>query len=395
MSGDALLLQEFRPRPALVTPDCTPPRPRFPVIDAHNHLGELFNGGWVDRPLAALLGAMDKAGVEAVVDLDGGWGEDTLSRHLDHFKAGAPERFYHFGGVDWSQWPMRGDRFGAWAADRLREQVQRGAQGLKIWKELGLHVRDHHDRRVTVDDPRLDPIWQTAAELNVPVLVHVADPVAFFDPLDRFNEHWEELHVHPDWHVPAPPGPSFEHIVESFARLVLRHPRTTFIGAHVGCYAENLTWVGRLLDRAPNLYVDIAARISELGRQPYTARRFFLKYADRILFGADLGVDPAVYRIYYRFLETDDEYFDYDTGDVPGQGRWCIYGLFLPDNVLEKVYRLNALRLLAGKRPAEAESAPLGAPRPSETLDLGGLCRACARPKPPIGAVFEPENTSH
>jgi predicted TIM-barrel fold metal-dependent hydrolase len=346
MSADGLLLRDYQPRPALVSQDHTPTGPRFPVLDAHNHLGPEFGDGWADRPLAELLEAMDEAGVEAVVDLDGGWGEEILQRHLDHFKAGAPDRFFHFGGVDWGQWPAKGNRFGEWAAGRLGEQVRRGAQGLKIWKGLGLQVHDPQGQLVAVDDPRLDPIWETAAELHIPVLVHVADPVPFFAPLDRSNERWEELHAHPDWHFPSPPYPAFQAIVEAFARLVLRQPRTTFIGAHVGCYAENLAWVGQLLDRAPNLYVDIAARINELGRQPYTARRFFLKYADRILFGTDVGVDPAWYRIYYRFLETDDEYFDYGADGIPGQGRWCIYGLFLPDDVLEKVYRLNALGVL-------------------------------------------------
>jgi predicted TIM-barrel fold metal-dependent hydrolase len=346
MSIDGLLLHDFRPRPALVIQDHTPVRPRFPVVDAHNHLGPVWGGGWTDRPLAQLLDAMDESGVEAVADMDGGWGEEILYQHLDCFKAGAPDRFFHFGGVDWSRWPELGDGFADWTAARLREQVRRGAQGLKIWKGFGLQVRDHHGQLVAVDDPRLDPLWQTAAELNVPVLVHVADPVAFFDPLDQVNERWEELHAHPDWHFPSPPYPAFQTIMEALARLVLRHLRTTFIGAHVACYAENLAWVSQLLDRAPNLYVDIAARIGELGRQPYTARRFFLQYADRILFGTDVGVDPTWYRIYYRFLETDDEYFNYDVADIPGQGRWRIYGLHLPADVLEKVYRLNALKLL-------------------------------------------------
>jgi len=346
MSAADLSLYEYRPRSALVTQDHTPQRPRFSAVDAHNHLGPVWGGGWADRPLVELLAAMDESGVQAVVDLDGGWGEEILCQHLDHFKAGAPDRFFHFGGVEWGRWPELGDRFAEWVATRLREQVRRGAQGLKVWKGFGLQVRDHHGHLVAVDDPRLDPLWQTAAELQVPVLIHVADPVAFFDPLDQYNERWEELHAHPDWHFPHPPYPAFQTILEALAMLVLRHPRTTFIGAHVGCYAENLAWVSRLLDQAPNLYVDIAARIGELGRQPYAARRFFLQYADRILFGTDMGVDPSYYRICYRFLETGDEYFNYDVTDIPGQGRWHIYGLYLPADVLEKVYRLNALNLL-------------------------------------------------
>jgi predicted TIM-barrel fold metal-dependent hydrolase len=283
------------------------------------------------------------------VDLDGGWGEEILQRHLDHFKAAAPERFCIFGGVNWAAWPEHGDRFGEWAADRLRTQVGWGAQGLKIWKPFGLHVRDQHDVLVRVDDPRLDLLWATAGELNLPVMIHVADPVAFFDPLDEVNERWEELQAHPDWHFPSPPFPAFMTIMHQLANLVTRHPRTIFIGAHVGCYSENLSWVSLLLNQCPNFYVDIGARISELGRQPYSARRFFLRYADRILFGTDLGPDLAGYRLYYRFLETDDEYFNYnaDPQGIPGQGRWYIYGLYLPDEVLEKVYYRNAQRVLS------------------------------------------------
>ncbi len=335
-------LSMFRPIPRLVVKQTTITTPKFPVIDAHNHLAEPFGGGWDQRPIRELLDTLDAAGVRAYVDLDGGWGEDILHRHLDTIKAHAPERFFMFGGVDWSQWAAHGDRFGEWAADRFRQQVARGADGLKIWKPFGLHVRDHHGALVSIDDPRLDPLWATAGELNRPVLAHVADPVAFFDPLDASNERFEELNAHPDWQFPSPPFPPFLSIMEAFKRMVTRHRGTTFIGAHVGCYSENLGWVGQMLDECPNYYVDISARISELGRQPYTSRRFFLKYADRILFGIDAGADIDTYRVYYRFLETDDEYFSYGVG----QGRWQIYGLSLPDEVLHNVYYQNAARVL-------------------------------------------------
>ena len=340
-----LLLYDYRPQPRLAVPETQVTKPHVPVIDAHNHLS-LLDINWMERPLSELLDWLDEADVRVFVDLDGGWGEELLNRHLDKFKSAAPERFIHYGGVDWGQWPRHGNRFGEWAAARLRDQVSRGAQGLKIWKNLGLRLRDHEDKLVSVDDPRLDPIWATAGELGIPVTIHIADPVAFFDPLDATNERWEELHAHPDWHFPSPPYPSFQSIVEGLARVVLRHPETLFIGAHVGCYAENLAWVGDLLDRAPNFNVDIAARIAELGRQPYTARRFFLKYSDRILFGTDLPPDPAMYRIHYRFLETDDEYFAYALEWPPPQGRWMIYGLYLPEDVLHKVYYQNAQRIL-------------------------------------------------
>ena len=180
-----LPLENFRPTSKLVVKETRVDKPRFPVIDAHNHLAEPFGGGWDKRPVPELIDRLDEADVRVYVDLDGGWGEDVLNQHLDYFKAAAPERFRIFGGVDWDAWAAHGDRFGEWAAERLREQVQRGAQGLKIWKPFGLHVRDHHDQLVAVDDARLDPLWATAGELKLPVLVHVADPVAFFDRAGR------------------------------------------------------------------------------------------------------------------------------------------------------------------------------------------------------------------
>ncbi len=341
-----MLLADYRPRSALVTKSTPVLTPRFPVVDAHNHLAEPFGGGWDKRPASQLLDALDAAQVRVYVDLDGGWGEDVLHRHLDTFKAAAPERFRMFAGVNWAAWPEQGHNFGQWAAARLRAQAARGAQGLKVWKGFGLQVRDHLGALVPVDDPRLDPLWATAGELHLPVVIHVADPVAFFDPLDVHNERWEELQAHPDWHFPSPPYPSFLGVVAGLADLVARHPATTFVGAHVGCYSENLAWVGQLLDRCPNFYVDIAARISELGRQPYSARRFCLTYADRILFGSDMGPGLEAYRRYYRFLETDDEYFNYSGSEIPDQGRWHIQGLYLPDEVLKKIYSGNAGRIL-------------------------------------------------
>jgi predicted TIM-barrel fold metal-dependent hydrolase len=344
-------LENYRPQSKLVTKSTPVGKPRFPAFDAHNHLGEDFGGGWDQRPLPELLYLLDQAGILRYVDLDGGWGEHLLNAHLEHFKAPAPERFLVFGGVDWSQWQEKGNQFPEWAARRLRVQKERGAQGLKIWKGLGLHVRDHQDKLVEVDDPRLDPVWETAGELGLPVVIHVADPVAFFDPIDETNERWEELGNHPDWAFTSPPFPPFLHILNCLANLVGRHPQTTFIGAHVGCYAEDLGWVGALLERCPNFFVDISARIGELGRQPYSARRFFLKYADRILFGSDMGPYPEAYRVIYRFLETDDEYFNYNAAPIPMQGRWHVHGLYLPEDVLEKVYYRNAERVLERQRP--------------------------------------------
>jgi len=343
-----MFLKDYKPIPKLITKETAIQSPRFPVLDAHTHLGEEFGGGWSNRPVKELLDVLDEAHVDILFDMDGGWGEDILQARLDKYKNPYPDRFVFFGGVDWSKWDEYGNRFGAWAAERLRMQIAWGAQGLKVWKNLGLRVRDQNGQLVRVDDARLDPIWETAGMLEIPVLIHVADPVAFFDPIDEYNERWEELRAHPDWQFTSPPYPSFMTIMEQFANLIERHPETNFIGAHVGCYAENLQWVGSLMNKCPNLYVDIAARLGELGRQPYTARKFFIDHADHILFGTDFPANVARYQLHYRFLETDDENFNYDLENPPTQGRWRIHGLFLPDDTLKKVYAENARYLIKG-----------------------------------------------
>jgi len=340
-----MLLNRYCPRSKLVTKLTLVNQPRFPVIDAHNHLAAPFGGGWDKKPLSLLIDRFDEAGIIHYVDLDGGWGEEILQAHLDNFKAKAPQRFQIFGGVDWNKWPELGDAFPEYAASRLELQKSWGAEGVKIWKSFGLQVRDQFGNLVKVNDPRLAPVWDTIGRLGLPVLIHVADPVAFFDPIDETNERWEELNHHPDWAFTSPPFPTFMEIMNAFYDLVKQHPQITFIGAHVGCYAENLAWVGKMLEDCPNYYIDIAGRLGELGRQPYTARRFFIQFQDRILFGSDFGPDLETYRIYYRFLETDDEYFNYNAGDVPLQGRWYAYGIFLPDEALEKIYCANAERI--------------------------------------------------
>jgi len=198
-------LREYKPVSQLRVKTTPVNQPRIPVVDAHNHLGEGVGVGPGKRSVEETLLIMDEVGVEVFVDLDGGWGEEILQRNLDQFKNRYPDRFIHFGGVDWSQWGDKGMGFGEWAAQRLRKQVKWGAQGLKIWKEFGLKVRDFEGELTQVDDPRLEPIWNTAAELGIPVMIHAADPVAFFDPIDEYNERWEELQENPDWHFPSHP----------------------------------------------------------------------------------------------------------------------------------------------------------------------------------------------
>jgi predicted TIM-barrel fold metal-dependent hydrolase len=353
--GDDLRLGEFLPRQQLRVPEHRIARPRFPVIDAHNHLGLPFGGDWAARTASELERAMDASGVSAIVDLDGGWG-DALRLEIGRWQAGLPGRVAVFAGLDYAAW-ARDDRFGEMEATRLRDGVAAGARGLKVWKHLGLRARDPRGRLVPVDDRRLDPLWAAAGELGVPVVIHVADPIAFFERLDAANERWEELRANPDWHFwptrprnePDAPGfPPFDEVIDGLEAVVVRHPGTTFIGAHVGCAAEDLARVGTILDRAPNFHVDLAARIAELGRQPYTARSFILRWSDRVLFGTDAPPDAAAWAVHYRFLETADESFPYDAdeGAPPSQGRWRIHGLDLPDAVLRAVYHDNAARLI-------------------------------------------------
>jgi predicted TIM-barrel fold metal-dependent hydrolase len=349
-----LRLSDYRPYARLRSRAHPVDRPRYGVVDAHTHLGPAFSRGWHSRPLRELLATLDEVGVETIVDLEVEQGEGFEQR-MAFYGAVHPERFVHFAGLAfdaWEEW----DDFGELEARRLEEAVRMGARGLKAWKPLGLRARDPEGRIVAVDDERLDALWAMGARLDVPIVVHVADPVAFFDPLDERNERWEELALHPDWHFWPPRGSDpddpragftpFDDILAAFDRVVGRHPETTFIGAHVGCAAEDLSLVRSMLQRHPNYHIDTAARMAELGRQPYTARQLFLDFPDRILFGTDEGFDPAMYRIHYRFLETQDESFDYSTEEIPPQGRWQIHGLGLPDEVLQQVYAGNARRLI-------------------------------------------------
>ncbi len=347
-----LRLVDYRPVRQLRLPEHRVERPRFPVVDAHNHLGSAFSDGWDRRPVSGLLAALDEAGVETVIDHDVEQ-RVGLAERIARYGRQHPSRFVHFTGLAYDAWAERPD-FGEMEAEHFEVAAGMGARGIKVWKPLGLRARDPQGHEVAVDDERLDPLWAMAARLDLPIVVHVADPIAFFEPLDEHNERWEELAEHPDWHFWPPRSEAgddvgfaaFDDILAALDRVIGRHPETTFIGAHVGCAAEDLALVSSMLDRHPNYHVDMSARMAELGRQPYSARAFFLRYADRILFGTDLGYDPEMYRVHYRFLETMDESFDYSTDETPPQGRWQIHGLGLPDDVLRMVYADNARRLI-------------------------------------------------
>jgi predicted TIM-barrel fold metal-dependent hydrolase len=331
-----LKLLDWKPKSQLVVRETQVLKPKFPVIDIHNHLGDLQN-------TKKYLEEMDKAGVWKCVSLDGRSAGDFYKEHLRVSQEVSKDRFLVYFALDFSK--IDEPDFGIREAKKLEESVKMGIKGLKIFKALGLTIKDKSGKLVAVDDPRIDPIWAKCAELGIPVEIHVSDPNAFFTPIDQFNERYDELAAHPGWSFYGPQFPAKDSILAQRNRVIARHPNTIFIGAHVGNMPENLQRVGEWLDQYPNFYVDIDARINELGRQPYTARKFLIKYQDRVLFGTDTPPNAEAYRIYYRFLETDDEYFD-PAGGHHLQGRWMIYGIHLPDEVLEKIYNKNALRLL-------------------------------------------------
>jgi predicted TIM-barrel fold metal-dependent hydrolase len=354
--GD-LRLADWRPEPKLVVPAHRVERARFPAVDAHNHLGRWLSASmgddaeaWTVHDVDALLELMDACNIRAIVNLDGRWGAE-LRANLDRYDGAHPGRFATFCHVDWSSAAASRD-VGDVAAGSLRESVREGARGIKIWKDLGLHVRDDRAELILPDDRRLTPLWDAAADLDVPVFIHTADPVAFFDPVDERNERYEQLLAYPEWSFADPSFPRFERLIESLEKLVGANPSTTFVGVHAGGYAENLSWVGRMLETHANFHVDIAARVAELGRQPRATRDLIVSHPDRVLFGIDeFPPERENYEIYFRFLETRDEHFPHSTEDVPLMGRWAINGLDLPDDVLRAVYAENVFRLVPGLGP--------------------------------------------
>lgn len=346
-----LPLREFHPRPALRRPEHLVARAPVPAIDAHNHLGRwLTSGGWAAERIQDTFAAMEQANVTAVVNLDGRWG-DELEHNLDRYDRAYPDRFATFCHLDWTEAAV-GPGFGDRLAASLERSASAGARGVKVWKDLGLHVRDHRGELLMPDDPRLAAVWEAAADLDLPILIHTADPIAFFDPVDETNERLEELIGNPDWWFgDRERFPSFDELMGSLAGLVGAHPEASFIGAHAGCCAEDLGWLGQMLDTYPNFSVDIAARIAELGRQPRLARALIVRHPDRFLFGTDaFPPDASIYATHFRFLETADEHFPSEPDGSTGQGRWAIDGLHLPRDVLRAVYRDNALRLIPGLR---------------------------------------------
>lgn len=359
-----LALADYQPKSMLHAAETQVERAAFPVIDIHTHItvsAKSKNGvalaaarQYLGQP-DELLQVMDRRNIRAMVNLTGGYG-DGLQEVIAKYDKAHSGRFYSLTEPCYERF-LESD-YPKIQADLIERAHRDGSRGLKILKTLGLYLRENitSGKLVRIDDPRFDPMWDACGQLQMPVAIHVSDPVAFFTPTDRFNERYEELNNHPDWSFYDHDFPSNAELLEARNRVIARHPNTRFIVLHVGNFAEDLDNVSENLDRFPNMTVDIAARIGELGRQPRRSRRFFDRYQDRILFGTDATphgdefpqqvFNDKLYEIYYRFLETEDEYFDYAPAKVPPQGRWQIYGIGLPHSILEKVYNQNAAREL-------------------------------------------------
>ena len=337
-----VLLKDFEPRPMLHVAAHDVPRARFPVIDVHNHVNDATTNHGDQVPPADVVRVMDQANVNQVVILTGMWG-DKLQSVIDKMVKQYPDRFLVFTQFDWSK--VNDPNFSQEMVEQLDDAVRRGARGLKVLKDLGLGVKDKSGKLLPVDDPRLDPVWEECGKLGIPVAIHTSDPEAFFLPTDEYNERYEELMHNPTWSFFGPQFPSKLTLLEQRNHVIAKHPRTTFIALHVANWPENLDAVSAWLDQYPNMYVELGAREAELGRQPRRARKLFLNYQERILFGTDSDPDEKMYANYFRWLETADEYFDY--WGYPEQGRWHIYGMELPDGVLEKVYNKNAQKIFS------------------------------------------------
>lgn len=332
-----MTFEEYDPESTLVVPGEVIKKAKFPFIDVHSHQWRMASSD-----LKAIATEMDSLNMKVLVNLSGRSGE-ALKAMVDAAKEQAPGRFIvfaniDFDGIDEPGWTER-------TVKQLEQDYENGARGLKIYKNLGLTVLDSEGNRVHTDDPRIDPIWAKAGELGIPVLIHTGEPAVFWEPIDEKNERWLEMKNFPSRHRgDSTRYPSWEVVMNEQWNVFRKHPETTFINAHLGWMGNDLARLGQHLDEFPNVYTEIAAVIAELGRQPRFAREFFIKYQDRIMFGKDT-YRPEEYYLYFRVLESDDEYFDYFR---KRHAFWKMYGLNLPDEVLEKVYYKNALKVIPG-----------------------------------------------
>ncbi len=333
--------EDYDPPSTLVVPEHKITRAKFPFIDVHNHQFSMQPGD-----LRRLVSDMDKLNMGVMVNLSGRGrgGSEMLANSLKSVKENYPKRFIiftnvDFGGIDDPQWAAR-------TAKQLEEDVKLGANGLKIYKNLGMSALDNKGNRIHVDDPRIDPVWAKCGELGIPVLIHAADPRQFWQPIDNNNERWLELKTHPGRRHDNDPV-KWETIIEEQHNVFRKHPRTKFINAHLGWYGSDLEKLGKLLDEIPNMYTEIGAVIAELGRQPRAAKAFLTKYQDRVMFGKDSWV-PDEYATYFRVLESADEYFPYHKRY---HAFWRMYGMELPDDVLKKIYYKTALKVIPNIDP--------------------------------------------
>lgn len=355
-------LRTFAPVSQLVVAKTLLTRAKFPVIDVHNHFGFRFKG---DREqLEQYVEVMDSNGIAVAVSFDAKLGSEE--EHLKFIGDGYEQKLAAFVHIDFKGAGNLKDPktlacnqlgFVRQCVEQLRAAKTKGVLGLKFFKSFGLRELNADGSLLKIDDPRFDPIWKICGELGLPVIIHTADPIAFFQPIDNNNERWEELSRHPDWSFHGDQFPSRKDLLAARNRVIKRHPDTTFIGAHFANSSEDLATLSGWLDEYPNLVVEFASRINELGRQPYTARKFFIEYQDRILFGTDGPWPDLRLSYYWRFLETYDEYFPYSEDSPQPQGMWRIYGIGLPDEVLKKVYHENTLRVIPGIKDRFLQSA--------------------------------------
>ena len=331
--------EEYDPPSTLAVAEHHLTRAKFPFIDIHNHQGNMNTADLTD-----LVKEMDKLNMKVMNNLSGyGFrgGTDHLEKSLENIKRQYPDRFIlfsniDFGDIDDPQWPAR-------TSAQLERDVKQGAKGLKIYKSLGMFSKDKKGNRIHIDDPRIDPVWEKCGALGIPVLIHAADPKPFWQPIDKNNERWLELKLHPGRRHDTDPV-KWETLIEEQHAMFRKHPKTKFINAHLGWYGNDLRKLGQLMDELPNMYTEIGAVIAELGRQPRAAKAFLTKYQDRVLFGKDSWV-PEEYETYFRVLETEDEYFPYHKRY---HAFWKMYGIGLPDEILKKIYYKNALAILPG-----------------------------------------------
>lgn len=339
-----MTFEEYDPKSTLVVPEHRPTRAKYPFIDVHNHQ----RGPMTPDDVRKLVAEMDRLNMKVMVNLSGGTGPSLLERQA-MLEGPFPKRFVTFANVDFRS--IDEPDFAAKAVRQLEEDVRNGASGLKIFKNLGMFLTDKSGKRVKSDDPRLDPIWKRCGELKIPVLIHTGEPSPFWLSHDKHNERWLELKEFPDRRRSDPKFASFEETMAEQHNLFKKHPGTIFINAHLGWLGNDLGRLSRLMDALPNMYTEIGAVLAELGRQPRAARSFLIKYQDRVMFGKDTWA-PDEYLVYFRVLETADEYFDYYR---KRHAFWKMYGLDLPDEVLKKIYFRNALRVIPG---IDAEGFP-------------------------------------